>query len=60
VADFNHRRAAEGKDKYAADEYIWESVIRVPKFTGNPLVEIRLDPISLGFGKPSDSRGWPE
>ena len=60
VADFNDRRAAEGKDKYAADEYIWESVIAIPRFTDKTLVEIRLYPISLGFGKPRDLRGWPE
>lgn len=59
VADFNDRRAVEGADKFAADEYIWESVIAIPRFIDKALIDIRIYPISLGFGKPRDLRGWP-
>ena len=37
----------------------WESVIAVPRFDDGQLAEIRLYPITLGFGDPRPQRGRP-
>jgi poly-gamma-glutamate capsule biosynthesis protein CapA/YwtB (metallophosphatase superfamily) len=59
VADFNDRRSNNDQIGFPADEYVWESVIAVPRFVGKTLTELKLYPISLGFKKPRAERGWP-
>ncbi len=59
VADFNDKRSNNDRTGFPADRLIWESVIAMPRFTGKQLAELKLYPISLGFGKPRSQRGWP-
>jgi poly-gamma-glutamate capsule biosynthesis protein CapA/YwtB (metallophosphatase superfamily) len=59
VGDFNDRRSNNDTAGFPADPYIWESVIAVPRFTGRQLSELKLYPITLGYGKPRPQRGWP-
>jgi poly-gamma-glutamate synthesis protein (capsule biosynthesis protein) len=60
VADFNDRRyGADDSRGFPADRLIWESVVAIPKFRGEQLIELALHPISLGFGKPRSERGRP-
>ncbi len=37
----------------------WESIIAVPTFRGGNLSELKLYPISLGYGAPRQVRGRP-
>ncbi|UCE05557.1 MAG: CapA family protein [bacterium] len=59
VADFNDARYDFDKKGFPAKREIWESVIAVPVWKGKKLVEIKLFPITLGFGKPRTVRGRP-
>jgi poly-gamma-glutamate capsule biosynthesis protein CapA/YwtB (metallophosphatase superfamily) len=59
VGEFNDRRSNNGETGFPADEYIWESVIAMPRFAGKQLAEIKLHPITLGYKKPRTQRGWP-
>ena len=59
VADFNDARYDYGRKGRPVTPEIWESVIAVPSWRGKKLVEIKLYPISLGFGKPRTVRGRP-
>jgi poly-gamma-glutamate synthesis protein (capsule biosynthesis protein) len=59
VADFNDARYESDKKGFPAKAEYWESVIAVPHWKGRRLVEIRLYPITLGFGKPRQVRGRP-
>ena len=59
VGDFNDRRSNNDTTGFPADEYIWESVIAMPKFSGKQLTELKLYPITLGYKKPRPQRGWP-
>lgn len=59
VADFNDKRYDLDRRGFPATREIWESVIAVPHFRGEDLVEVKLYPISLGFGKPRTERGRP-
>jgi len=59
VGEFNDRRSNNDTIGFPADPYIWESVIAVPRFTARQLSELKLYPITLGFGKPRPQRGWP-
>jgi poly-gamma-glutamate capsule biosynthesis protein CapA/YwtB (metallophosphatase superfamily) len=59
VGDFNDRRSNNDSIGFPADPYIWESVIAVTRFTGRQLSELKLYPITLGFGRPRPQRGWP-
>ncbi len=59
VADFNDRRSNNGKSGFPADPYIFESVVAMPRFVGKRLTELKLYPISLGFGQPRSQRGRP-
>ena len=59
VGDFNDKRSNNDTIGFPADPYIWESVIAMPRFAGDRLVELKLYPISLGFKKPRPQRGWP-
>lgn len=59
VADFNDRRYDFDRRGFPADPEIWEAVVAVPRFRGKELMDLRLHPISLGFGKPRTERGRP-
>lgn len=59
VGEFNDRRSNHDTIGFPADEYVWESVIAMPRFTAKQLVELKLYPITLGFKKPRPQRGWP-
>ena len=59
VGEFNDRRSNNGATGFPADEYIWESVIAMPRFAGKQLTDIKLYPITLGYKKPRTQRGWP-
>jgi poly-gamma-glutamate synthesis protein (capsule biosynthesis protein) len=59
VADFNARRYNNDQSGFPARRQIWESVIAVPNWREGELVELKLYPITLGFGEPSQVRGRP-
>ncbi len=59
VGEFNDRRSNNDTTGFPADEYIWESVIAMPRFAGEQLAEVKLYPITLGFKKPRPQRGFP-
>jgi poly-gamma-glutamate capsule biosynthesis protein CapA/YwtB (metallophosphatase superfamily) len=59
VADFNDARYDFGRKGRPVTPEIWESVIAVPSWRGKELIEIRLYPVSLGFGKFRTKRGRP-
>ncbi|MGH9323831.1 MAG: CapA family protein, partial [Vicinamibacteria bacterium] len=59
LSDFNDARYDNDRSGFPATPEIWESVVAVPVFAGQALVELKLHPISLGFGKPRQVRGRP-
>jgi len=59
VADFNDARYKNDTEGFPALVENWESVIAMPVFTGHSLTELRLYPISLGYGLPRQVRGRP-
>jgi len=60
VADFNDARYDMGQRGFPANREIWESVIAIPRWNGDELVELTLHPIDLGFGGPTWERGRPK
>jgi poly-gamma-glutamate synthesis protein (capsule biosynthesis protein) len=59
VADFNDARYANDDEGFPANPEIWEAVIAVPTFTDRVMTELKLYPISLGYGEPRQVRGRP-
>lgn len=59
VADFNDRRYRNDRSGFPARRQIWESVIAVPDWSDGQLVELKLYPITLGFGVSRPQRGRP-
>ncbi len=59
LADFNDARYDHDRTGFPASPEIWESVVAEAVFQGKELVELKLHPISLGFGKPRHVRGRP-
>jgi poly-gamma-glutamate synthesis protein (capsule biosynthesis protein) len=59
VSDFNAKRYGNDTTGFPADRLVWESVIAVPSFRGGQLIDLKLHPISLGFGKLPGRRGRP-
>jgi len=59
IADFNDARYSNDTRGFPAQREIWESVVAEAVFQGKDLVELKLHPISLGFGKPRNVRGRP-
>jgi len=45
--------------RFPADPEIWEGAIAMPSFRDGELVELRLLPVTLGFGEPPSVRGRP-
>lgn len=60
INDFNAKRYNNDTSGFPADRLIWESVVAVPAFKAGKLTEIKLYPISLGFGLPPGRRGRPK
>jgi poly-gamma-glutamate synthesis protein (capsule biosynthesis protein) len=59
LSDFNDARYDRDRTGFPATREIWESVVAEAVFEGKALVELKLHPISLGFGKPRHIRGRP-
>jgi poly-gamma-glutamate synthesis protein (capsule biosynthesis protein) len=59
LSDFNDARYDHDRTGFPASPEIWESVVAEAVFEGKDLREVRLHPISLGFGKPRQVRGRP-
>jgi poly-gamma-glutamate synthesis protein (capsule biosynthesis protein) len=59
VGEFNIKRTGGDTRSYPSYREPWESVVALPKFTDDKLVEISLVPITLGFGNPPGLRGRP-
>ncbi|UCC83571.1 MAG: membrane dipeptidase [Gemmatimonadota bacterium] len=59
-ADYYDRRTVQSRSGgFPARQVIWESIVAVPRFQDGTLAEVRLYPITLGFGKPRPQRGRP-
>ncbi len=59
VADFNDARYDFDKRGFPAQQEIWEAVVALPQWRDGKLVELTLQPITLGFGRPPAERGRP-
>jgi poly-gamma-glutamate synthesis protein (capsule biosynthesis protein) len=59
VGDFNDERTKNGTIGFPADPYIFESVVAMPTFRGERMTELKLYPISLGYGQSRSRRGRP-
>ncbi len=59
LSDFNDARYDHDRTGFPASPEIWESVVAEAVFQGKDLLELKLHPISLGFGKPRHIRGRP-
>lgn len=59
VADFNEARYSSDRRGFPSQPEYWESVIVWLKWQGRGLTEVRLIPVSLGFGQPRWVRGRP-
>jgi len=59
LSDFNDARYDRDRTGFPASPEIWESVVAEAVFEGKELSEVKLHPISLGFGKPRYVRGRP-
>ncbi len=59
VGDFNNKRTANDTRSWPAQRGIWESVVAQPTFEGEKLIELKLTPVTLGFGRPAGVRGRP-
>jgi len=53
------RIASSDTGGFPGQRWYWESVIAVPRFDDGQFTEIRLFPITLGFGNPRPQRGRP-
>lgn len=59
IGDFNAARSDHDRRGFNADREIWESFVATLQWNGKQLTELRLHPISLGFGAPMTERGRP-
>lgn len=59
VGDFNDERTKLGTIGFPADPFIFESVVAMPVFKADKMVQLTLHPISLGFGQSRARRGRP-
>jgi len=59
IGDFNAARSSGDTRGFNADREIWESFVATLRWNGRRLTELRLHPISLGFGSPMTERGRP-
>jgi poly-gamma-glutamate capsule biosynthesis protein CapA/YwtB (metallophosphatase superfamily) len=56
---FDRRNEASRTGGFPGQRMYWESVIAAPVFEDGALTEVRLYPITLGFGRPRPQRGRP-
>lgn len=59
TTDYYDDRQRTAGGYFTQDPIYWESVIALPTFRAGQLVEIRLLPLTLGFGAPRSQRGRP-
>ena len=59
IGDFNAARSGNDRRGFNVDREIWESFVATLQWNGKQLTELRLHPISLGFGAPMTERGRP-
>jgi poly-gamma-glutamate synthesis protein (capsule biosynthesis protein) len=59
LSDFNDARYDHDRTGFPASPEIWESVVAEAVFEEKAFAELRLHPISLGFGKSRHVRGRP-
>jgi poly-gamma-glutamate synthesis protein (capsule biosynthesis protein) len=59
VADFDDARSDHDTRSFPADREMWEAFVATVRWRGKALDEIRLLPITLGFGRPRAERGRP-
>jgi len=59
VGDFNDERTGNGTRGFPADPMIFESVVAIPTFSKGRITDLKLYPISLGYGQPRSKRGRP-
>ena len=59
ISDFNDRRYRNDTSGFPVRREIWESVVAVPVWREGEIVELRLHPITLGFGESRPQRGRP-
>ena len=58
-ADFYDARVRQSGGWQPADPLVWESVVAIPEFRGGALAEVRLHPVTLGYGLPRPVQGRP-
>jgi poly-gamma-glutamate synthesis protein (capsule biosynthesis protein) len=59
IGDFNATRSDNDRRGFNADREIWESFVATLQWNGKQLNDLRLHPISLGFGRSMTERGRP-
>jgi poly-gamma-glutamate capsule biosynthesis protein CapA/YwtB (metallophosphatase superfamily) len=59
TTDYYDDRQRTAGGYFTQDPIYWESVVALPTFRGGRLSEIRLLPLTLGFGAPRSQRGRP-
>jgi len=59
IGAYSANRYQNDTTGFPVDRLIWESVVAVPAFKDGKLVDLKLHPITLGFGKPMGRRGRP-
>jgi poly-gamma-glutamate synthesis protein (capsule biosynthesis protein) len=59
TTDYYDDRQRTAGGYFTLDPAYWESVVALPTFREGRLVEIRLLPLTLGFGTPRSQRGRP-
>lgn len=59
TTDYYDERQRTSNGYFTQDAVYWESVVALPVFRGGRLDEIRLLPLTLGFGTPRSQRGRP-
>jgi poly-gamma-glutamate synthesis protein (capsule biosynthesis protein) len=60
IGDFNETRSDHDRKGFNADAEIWESFVATLQWDGKRLADMRLHPISLGFGRSMTERGRPQ
>lgn len=56
---FDRRNEASRTGGFPGQRIYWESVIAAPTFRDGDLIEVRLYPLTLGYGMPRPQRGRP-
>ena len=58
-ADYYDKRSDGDKKGFPAKDKYWQSVLPWCRYEGGKLVELKLYPVALGYGKPRTVRGRP-